>query len=777
MIKKSISLTAIAAAMLVTACQSGKQAAPAIPADPKIEARISEILSKMSLEDKVGQMCELAVDLYTDYKAMPEFKVDQEKLEALVKDYRIGSFLNVPQGVAATPEVWNSMISDIQKYSMEHIGIPDIYGVDQNHGASYTAGATYLPQPINMAASFNTELARIGGEICAYETRACGIPWTYNPTLDLTRNPNWSRAWENYGESEVTQAKMGEAVVRGMQGDDPNHIDLNHIAVCVKHYLCYGTPVSGKDRTPAIVAPHEIKEKFFAPYKKAIEAGALSIMVNSASINGEPVHASHRYLTEWLKEGLNWDGMIVTDWADIDNLWKREKIATDKKDAIRIAINAGIDMSMDPYDPQFCTLLAELVREGKVSQERIDDAVSRILRLKLRLGLFENPTWDISKYPKFASDEFATASKQAAQESMVLLKNEKAVLPIKKGSKILVCGPNANSMRCLNGGWSYSWQGDAADRDDLTGQYNTILEALKAKFGAANVSYSAGVEYKKKSNPMENVTYDQDEYTNLETTVFAARRADIVVCCIGENSYCETPGNLNELTISEKQLKLVKAVAATGKPVVLILNEGRARIIRDIVGDAAAIVDIMLPSNYGGDALAELLAGEANFSGKLPFTYPKYTNSLVCYDHKPSEHTDGTMEGAYNYNAVVSSQWAFGYGLSYTSFGYSNLKVDKEVFGPEDVLNICVDVTNTGEVEGKESVLLFSSDLVASLTPDVRRLRDFSKVSLAPGETKTVSFCLPAQSLAFVNQDLDWTLESGEFKICIGDQYKIITLK
>lgn len=646
------------------------------------------------------------------------------------------------------------------------MGIPCIYGLDQNHGTTYTAGGTLFPQNINVAATFNTDIARTAGEITAYETRASATPWTYSPTLDLGRDPRWPRQWENFGEDALMNAEMGAAMVRGFQGDDPNHIGPNNIAACLKHYMGYGVPFSGKDRTPAIISASDLREKHFAPYLAAARAGALSVMVNSASVNGVPVHASHELLTEWLKDGLNWDGMIVTDWADINNLYTREHIAADKKEAIKLAINAGIDMAMEPYNLDYCTLLKELVEEGEVPMSRIDDATARVLRMKYRLGLFDDPMTYARDYPKFASAEHSEAALHAAEESMVLLKNVDNTLPLAKGCKILLAGPNADTMRGLDGGWSYSWQGHIADK--FAEQYNTILEAMQNKFGEANVVYEPGVVYDDHGN------WQQEDASGMQKAVDAAAGVDVIVACIGENSYCETPGNLSDINISRNQLELVKALEATGKPVVVVLNEGRPRLISEIVPEAKAVVDIMLPGNFGGDALANLLAGDANFSGKLPFTYPKEINSLITYDYKVSEEVE-KMEGNYDYDAVVAVQWAFGYGQSYTTYAYSNLRVDKAEFGPEDTLTVSVDVTNTGNRAGKESVLLFSSDKVASLVPDGRRLRAFKKIELAPGETKTVTFSMPASELAFVGADGKWVLESGEFRLQAGNQVTDIT--
>ncbi len=809
--KRTLLLCCAVGALLVPTALSAVE--PSIPRNEKIERQIEKRLRRMTLDEKVGQMCELSIDLLqkrtnpfaglnpaTTTKADIErilekygiekefdlsgglsqetmmaiymrvmaienasgFQLDEAMLDTVIGTYKVGSILNVPAGVAQTPEKWQEIIGRIQEKSMEAIGIPCIYGVDQIHGTTYTQGGTFFPQGVNMAATFNRELVREGARISAYETKAGSIPWTYAPVTDLGRDPRWPRMWENYGEDCYLNAEMGREAVLGFQGGDPNRIDDRHVAACMKHYMGYGVPVSGKDRTPASITVQDLREKHFAPYLEMVKAGALSVMVNSSMNNGLPMHANYELLTRWLKEDLNWDGMIVTDWADIDNLYKRDRIAKDKKEAIKLAINAGIDMSMDPYDWKFCTLLKELVEEGEVPMSRIDDAVRRILRLKYRLNLFEKPCYDVKDFPLFGSAEHAAAALQAAEESMVLLKNADGLLPLAQGVKLLVTGPNANSMRTLNGGWSYSWQGDKADA--CAGEYNTILEALTAKFGADNILYEAGVTYK------QGGSWWEENEPAIDKAVALADQADCIVACIGENSYCETPGNLTDLTLSQHQRELVKRLAATGKPVILILNEGRPRLIAEIEPLAKAVVDIMLPGNYGGDALAELLAGDANFSGKLPFTYPKEINSLITYDYKPCEHIGRQMEGAYNYDAQVAVQWAFGYGRSYTSFAYSNLQLDKTDFTADDELTFTVDVTNTGERAGKESVLLFSSDLVASLSPDNRRLRAFGKIELQPGETKSVELRLKGSDLAFVGYDGKWVLEQGDFRFQIGDR-------
>lgn len=753
------------ASVVCAGCLSGMaQSLPAIPSDPVIEANIQEWLKKMTLEEKIGQMCEITVDVVTDFPGSKEgFKLSEAMLDTVIGKYKVGSILNVPLSVAQKKEVWAEAIRKIQEKSMKEIGIPCIYGVDQIHGTTYTLDGTLFPQGVNMGASFNRELVRRGAEISAYETKAGCIPWTYAPVVDLGRDPRWPRMWENYGEDCYVNAEMGVAAVKGFQGEDPNHIGEYRVAACMKHYMGYGVPVSGKDRTPSSISRSDLREKHFAPFLAAVKAGALSVMVNSGVDNGMPFHANRELLTDWLKEDLNWDGMIVTDWADINNLCTRDHIAATKKEAVKIAINAGIDMSMVPYEVSFCDYLKELVQEGEVPMSRIDDAVARVLRLKYRLGLFEHPYWDIRKYDKFGSAEFAAEALQAAEESEVLLKNEGGILPLRKGTKILLAGPNANSMRCLNGGWSYSWQGHRAD--EFAGAYHTIYEALCDKFGTQNIVYEPGVTYA----PYKNDNWWEENEPEIDKAVKAAAGVDVIVACIGENSYCETPGNMNDLTLSANQCNLVKALAGTGKPVVLILNQGRPRIINDIVPLAKAVVNVMLPGNYGGDALANLLSGDANFSAKMPFTYPKYVNMLPNYDYKSCENM-GQMGGNYNYDAVMDVQWPFGYGLSYTTYAYRNLRVDRTEFVASDELVFSVDVTNTGKVEGKESVLLYSKDVVASSTPDNIRLRNFEKISLKPGETKTVTMKLKGSDLAFVGYDGKWRLEKGDFIIKCGDQ-------
>ena len=734
---------------------------PVIKSDPKIEAQVEQTLKKLTLEEKIGQMMELVTDLFGANDKNGVFYIDEHKTDSILSRYKIGSILNAPNTCAPTAKQWEKYISQIQKISMKRIGIPCVFGLDQNHGSTYTQGGTLFPQNINVAASFNREIARRSAEATAYETRAVSVPWTYSPTVDLGRDARWPRIWENFGEDCYLSSEMGKAMVYGFQGEDPNSIDQYHIATSMKHFMGYGVPWTGKDRTPAYISPADLREKHFAPFLAGLQAGALTVMVNSASVNGMPMHANKDILTGWLKEETGWDGVLITDWADINNLYTREMVAKDKKDALRIAINAGIDMIMEPYSCDACGYLVELVKEGKIPMSRIDDACRRVLRMKYRLDLFKNPTQKLKNYPKFGGEEFAKLALEGATESMVLLKNEGNILPLQHDKKILLTGPNANQMRCLDGGWSYTWQGHRAD--EFAGKYNTIYEAFCNEYGKENVILNQGVTYNEKGK------YWEENEPQIQGAVDAAKNVDVIVACIGENSYTETPGNLTDLWLSENQRNLVKELAKTGKPVVLVLNEGRPRLIADIEPLAQGIIDILIPGNMGGDALVGLVSGKSNFSGKMPYTYPKEINSLANYDFKKSEEV-GTMEGAYDYNAKITQQWGFGYGLSYTSYKYSNLKVSQSDFRHGDIIKVSVDVKNTGKVAGKESVLLFSSDLIASMVPDGRRLRAFDKVELQPGETKTMTFELKADDLAFVDWNGKWRLEEGDFKLMIADQ-------
>lgn len=731
-----------------------------------LDKKAQELLSEMSLEEKVGQMAQITLDVIGNgesrHASNEPFAIDTARIRKALVDYHIGSVLNTTNNYALPPTQWNEIISFIQKIATEETRskIPVIYGIDAIHGVTYTDGATMFPQQITLAASFNPTNAYNMASVTAYETRASGIPWNFSPVLDLGADPRFSRQFEGFGEDPYLIGRMGEQVIKGYEGMTDSIGSPYKVASCLKHFLGYSVPTSGKDRTPAFIPENILREYHLAPFKAAIEAGTESVMINSGIINGISVHASYDILTKLLKEELKFEGVVVTDWMDIINLHTRDKIAINDKEAIKMAINAGIDMSMIPYEYEtFCDNLIQLVKDGEVKESRIDDAVRRILKLKLKLNLWEKPVTKISDYPDFASEKSARMAYEAAAEAITLLKNKDSVLPLSKKAKVLVCGPNANSMRTLNGGWTYSWQGEKTDR--FAQNYNTILEAIQNEIGLNNVKYFPGVSY------VHDGKYFEDKPDQFNETLAAAKTVDAVILCLGENTYTEKPGDLNDLSLSQNQIRLANEIIKTGKPVILVLNEGRPRCISSIEPSMTAVVQIYLPGNYGGDALADVLFGDVNPSGKLPYTYPSYPNSLVTYYHKPSEEQK-RAEGAYIYESDYNPQYEFGFGLSYTTFEYSNLRTSAKEFSTGDKIKISVDVKNTGLRSGKETVLLYTSDLYASITPDVKRLRRFSKISLQPGQTTTVNFEISDQDLAFVNPANQWVTEAGEFEISIS---------
>jgi beta-glucosidase len=718
--------------------------------NPAIEKKVDALLKQMTLEEKVGQMAQVSIESLGFIK--DQVFTFSSKMKDAVVNYKIGSILNTPG--LQTASDWNRIITEIQNAAQQtKLKIPVLYGLDDIHGVNYVAGSTLFPQQIGQAATWNRQLIYNAGVITAYECRAAGVPWTFSPVLDLGTNPVWPRIWEGYGEDPYLISELGVQFVKAVQEPLGNKEKL---IVSLKHYMAYSDPKSGHDRTDAWIPEHYLREYHLPSFAAAINANARNVMVNSALINGIPTHINKHILTDILKNELGFTGFIVTDWQDIENVYRRDKMTNNIKEAIGLAINAGIDMSMIPYDyKEFCTDLIALVKEGKVTQARIDDAVRRILRVKYETGIFETPVTLLKDYPKFGSAEFETAAYNTAAESITLLKNNNNTLPLHANAKVLVTGPNANSMRTLNGGWTYTWQGEKTD--EYAGKYNTILEALQKKLGAGNVVYEQGVAYKMQGK------YFEDTVVNIDAAVQAAANVDYILLCIGENSYTETPGNTNDLTLSANQLALADALIKTGKPVIFILNEGRPRIISKIEPDAAAIVDAFLPGNFGADALADILTGTVNPSGKLPITYPRHVNDLPGYIHKPSEGA-GNPQGGEN-----DPQYPFGFGLSYTSFSYSNLTINKNNFDAGETATISVTVANTGNKQGKEVVQLFISDLIASLTPDVKRLRGFEKVDLKPGESKTITFSIPLKQLAFVGIDLKKHLEAGEFNIQVAN--------
>nr|QCD26739.1 glycosyl hydrolase GH3 [Flavobacterium sp. AUG42] len=719
-----------------------------------IDNKVAALLSKMSIEEKVGQMTQITV---TNFEVTGKKGIlDAAKLKEGIQKYHIGSILNVPNPGAQTIEQWKGVISTIStEANKTRLKIPVLYGIDAIHGASYTQGATLFPQQIGLAATFNTELVKKGAQISAYETRASSIPWVFSPDLDFPRNPAWSRMWETFGEDAYLSSKMAVALVEGYEGDGVG--SKYQVASCMKHYIGYGSTTTGKDRTPSIIPERILRQYDLTIYQAAIKAGAKSVMVSSGEINGTPVHASKHLITDILKNELGFSGVVVTDWKDIIYLYTRHKVAESNRDAVKIAVMAGVDMSMVPEDFTFYTDLVDLVNKGEVPISRIDDAVSRILKMKFELNLFENTLADLKDYPAFGSKEHIEKAYQTAAESITLLKNKEAILPLNKNEKILVTGATANSMKYLNGGWSYTWQGE--NSDTYAADKFTILEAFQNKIGKENVLYTPGADLE-----IENDA-------EIEKAVALAKQASKIVLCLGEKNYTETPGDISNIYMSDSQIKLALALAKLDKPIILILNEGRPRLISDFESKMNAVIQCYLPGNEGARALVDIVYGEVNPSGRLPYNYPRYPNSLEKYNRK---YTESISEGEQNddakYEKSYLPQYEFGTGLSYTTFKYSNIKIDKKEISSSDDITVSVEVTNSGSSQGKEAVLLYLSDNVASITPEFKSLKRFEKIELAPGETKKVSFTLNPQDLKFVNNDLKWISEKGTFTIQIGDQ-------
>ena len=739
-----------------------------------IDKKADDILSKMTLEEKVGQMTQINLTVIAKgpnkWSSSFPMEIDEKKANKALVDFKVGSVLNTINNTAQKPSVWFKNISKIQDIAMKNtnLGIPVIYGIDAIHGTTYTDGATMFPQQITTAASWNPENAYNMALVCAYETRASSIPWNFSPVLDLGLDPRFSRQFESFGEDPLMVERFGVEMIKGYQGLNNDISNKYSVAACMKHFVGYHATISGKDRTPAYIPDNVLKEYHIEPFKKAIDAGAKTIMINSGLINGLPVHADYNLMINVLRNELGFEGVILTDWEDIRKLHDRDKVADSQKEAVKMAINAGIDMSMVPYEYEnFINNLKDLVSEGEVSIERIDDAVKRILKLKLELDLFENPVTNYEEYSDFGSKKHHQLAYKAASESITLLKNNDNILPIKGNPRILVAGPNGNNMRTLNGAWTYSWQGDLTDQ--FAGEFNTIYEAIANNYGKNNVKYVSGVSYK------ENGSYYDMVEDNINLAVREAKNSDYVVLCLGESTYTEKPGDLNDLTLHHLQLKLAKELAKTGKPIILILNLGRPRLISDIEALMSAVVNIYLPGNFGGDALSDIISGNVNPSGKLPYTYPLYPNSLLPYYYKPSE-VQNNAQRAYNYVGEVNNLYDFGFGLSYSEFVYSNLKINKEEFNSSDTIKVSVNIENTSEIDGFETIQLYSSDLYASITPDIKRLRDFSKVEIKAGETKTIIFDLPVDNLAFVNLNNDYIVEPGKFKLTIDKLSKEITV-
>jgi len=740
-----------------------------------VDNKINDLLSQMTLQEKVGQMTQINLTVIAKgpnkWTSSFPLIIDNKKARKAIVDYKIGSVLNTINNTAQKPETWFNTITDIQKYALDssRLSIPIIYGIDAIHGTTYTDGATMFPQQITTAASWNTENAYNMALVCAYETRTSGIPWNFSPVLDLGIDPRFPRQFETFGEDPLMIKRFGEAMIKGYQGKDNDVSNKYNVAACIKHFLGYHATISGKDRTPAYIPENVLREYHLPSFKNAIDAGAKTIMINSGLINGIPVHADYNILTNLLRKELGFEGVILTDWEDINKLYDRDKVAKSKKEATKMAINSGIDMSMVPYDyEEFCNNLIELVEEGEVKMSRIDDAVSKILKLKIELGLFETPVTDYREYDDFGSEKHNQLAYKAASEAITLLKNEENILPIKGKPRILITGPNGNSMRTLNGAWSYSWQGELTDR--FASGYNTIYEAFVNTYGNSNVKYVPGVSYK------DGGTYYEMIENSISKAVFEAKRSDYIILCLGETSYTEKPGDLNDLKLHDLQVKLANELSKTEKPIILILNQGRPRLITDIQELMKGIINIYLPGNLGGNALVDIVSGVVNPSGKLPYTYPAFPNSLIPYYYKPSE-VQNNSQGAYNYVGKVNNLYDFGYGLSYSDFSYSNFNIDKTEYSRSESIKVSIDVTNNSNIDGKETIQLYTSDLYASLTPDNKRLRDFKKIKINAGITKTIEFILPVTELSFINASNENVVESGLFNIKVGDFNKDISIK
>lgn len=730
--------------------------------DQNIEHKVTELLSKMTLEEKIGQMAQITVTHFEDRNKPGT--IDPAKLKEALQKYHIGSILNVPNPGAPTLQRWHEIMTEIANETQKtRLKIPILYGIDAIHGANYTKGATLFPQQIGLAATFNLDLVKRGAEISAYETRASSIPWVFSPDLDFPRNPAWSRMWETFGEDAYLSSQMAQALVTGFEGNTTLASKYS-VASCMKHYIGYGSSTTGKDRTPSIIPERILRQYDLTIYEAAIKAGAKSVMISSGEINGTPVHASKHLITELLKKELSFNGVVVTDWKDIINLHTRHKVAESKREAVKIAILAGIDMSMIPDEYSFYTDLLDLVQKGEVPLSRIDDAVTRILRLKFELNLFQNTVANLKDYSKFGSAEHQQEAYKTAAESITLLKNNNGILPLDKNEKVLITGPTANSMKYLNGGWSYTWQGE--NSDTYAADKLTILEAFQAKIGKNNVIYTPGADL------------ELEDEAALQKAIALAQEASKIILCLGEKNYTETPGDISNIYMSASQIKLAQALAKLNKPILLVLNEGRPRLISDFDKDMSAILQCYLPGNEGAKALVDIMYGDVNPSGRLPYNYPRYPNSFEKYNRKYTESiSEGDPNDAAQFEKSYAPQFEFGAGLSYTSFTYANLQLSASEITPADALQVSVTVTNSGQKAGKETVLLYLTDHFASITPEVKMLKRFDKISLEPNQSKTVHFTLQLKDLQFVNDDLKWVAEKGGFTIQIGNLTKDFYLK
>jgi beta-glucosidase len=713
--------------------------------------RIDSLISAMTVNEKVGQMTQLEIGTITDGDGA-SIRVSPDKLRKAVVDYGVGALLNV-KDAALPPATWHQIIRAVQDMAGQtRLKIPVVYGLDTIHGANYVAGATLFPQPLGMAATWNPELMRQGSEVAAAETRGAGIPWNFSPVLDIGRQPLWPRLYETFGEDPHLASVMGVAAVSGYQGTDPS--SPQHVAATLKHYIGYSFPTSGHDRTPALIPDVTLREYFLPTFAAAVRAGALSVMVNSGEVNGVPGHVNKTLLTDVLRGELGFQGVIDSDWEDIRKLVTIHHVFANEKDATRASVIAGIDMSMVPSDYRFSDLLVQLVNEKAVPIARIDDAVRRILTMKARLGLFADPLRGISEGAAVGTPASRAIALRAARESLVLLKNANGVLPLSRSAHVLVAGPAADSLPALNNGWTITWQGDRADlypRDGLT-----IRRAIEQRLGAGNSMYVPGADF--------------DKPLDVTSAVSAARNADAVVLCLGEKSYAETPGNIDDLTLPPAELALARDLAAAGKPVILVLVEGRPRIISAIADQMSAILLGLNPGMEGGTAIADVLFGDVNPSGKLPITYPRSPNALLTYDHKAFEEQD-TSFGL----TAFKPQFEFGFGLSYTTFEYSSLTA--AAAGEQWPIDVSVTVRNSGARAGAEVVELFVAQKAASITPPVRRLRRFVKVPLDPGASSRLRFTLTKNDLAYVGPSGTPVTDAGVFTVMVGNLRQDVTVR
>ncbi len=717
---------------------------PAGPSASASAAAVEKLLGQMTLKEKIGQMTQLEIGMVSDGKDQ-SLRINAEKLHKAVGEYGVGSILNV-NDEAFSAEKWHEIIRAIQEEAKKsRLQIPVLYGIDSIHGPNYIIGSTLFPQPLAMAATWNPELMLRGSQISAAETRKAGIPWAFSPVLDAGRQPLWPRLWETFGEDTYLATVMGVAAVRGYEGTDLS--SPGSVSASLKHYVGYSYPTTGGDRSAALIPENTLREYFLPTFAAALKAGAHTVMVNSGEVNGTPGHANGFLLKDVLRGELGLQGFVVSDWVDIKKLVNVHHIAANEKEATRIAVLAGIDMSMVPSDYSFSNLLLELVQEGKVPTSRIDEAVRRILTVKYQLGLFDDPLRGIDSKTVIGSPESRQVSLEAARESITLLKNENHTLPLAKTAHVLVTGPGADSLIPLNNGWSYTWQGDRASM--YPKDRATILKAVQEKIGAANVTYVPGTTYNKE--------------VDIAKAADAASKADAVVICLGEWAYAETPGNIADLTLPDAQLHLALKIMETKKPVILVLTEGRPRIISRIADPAQAIVMAYNPSNEGGQAIADILFGDVNPSGKLPITYPRWTNRLFNYDHKVFEGEDSGER-----KILGTPQFEFGSGLSYTSFSYSDLHVAPAAASGSQTVHVDVAVKNSGGRAGKEVVQLYLNERFASVTPPLKRLKRFAKVLLQPGETRQVSFELTSDDLSFIGADSKRIVEPGIFDVRIG---------